>query len=258
MRWAMYVTLSPVWFDPGESVIGVLTPFWILYAMHDALVKPMPGNHQTPSLAESWTVSAGPEDVRVQAARGVEVPQRRPLHVGRREVQLPAHQGRGRQDPPGKGPGDRHRRSVPGAFPPARALSRLHDLLRHAGHGGRMDRAEEVLRVGRIGRLQEGTGGARAIQVREQYPRRRARPGSLRGVLAEGPVREAPGLQERARGDHPHGHAEAGRGRPRVPAGRPAGPGREARSQFQARLLGRDRHLLPRLPRSVGSQVAVA
>ena len=23
MRWAMYVTLSPVWFDPGESVIGV-------------------------------------------------------------------------------------------------------------------------------------------------------------------------------------------------------------------------------------------
>ena len=58
MRWAMYVTLSPVWFDPGESVIGVLTPFWILYAMHDALVKPMPGNHLTPSLAESWTVSS--------------------------------------------------------------------------------------------------------------------------------------------------------------------------------------------------------
>src|SRR6266481_1734051 len=58
MRWAMYVTVAPVWFDPGESVIGVLTPFWILYAMHDALVKPMPGNHQTPSLAESWTVSA--------------------------------------------------------------------------------------------------------------------------------------------------------------------------------------------------------
>src|SRR5262245_8092706 len=49
MRWAMYVTLAPVWLDPGESVIGVLTPFWILYALHDALVKPMPGNHQTPS-----------------------------------------------------------------------------------------------------------------------------------------------------------------------------------------------------------------
>src|SRR4249920_4118010 len=57
MRWALYVTLSPVWFDPGE-VVGVLTPFWVLYALHDALVKPMPGNLMAPSLAESWTMSA--------------------------------------------------------------------------------------------------------------------------------------------------------------------------------------------------------
>ena len=56
MRWALYVTLSPVWFDPGE-VTGQLTPFWILYAIHDALVKPMPGNLMSASLAESWTVS---------------------------------------------------------------------------------------------------------------------------------------------------------------------------------------------------------
>jgi peptide/nickel transport system substrate-binding protein len=57
MRWALYVTISPVWFDPGE-IAGQLTPFWIVYAMHDALVKAMPGNLMTPSLAESWTVSA--------------------------------------------------------------------------------------------------------------------------------------------------------------------------------------------------------
>jgi peptide/nickel transport system substrate-binding protein len=56
MRWALYVTLSAQWLDPAE-VIGVLTPFWVMYALHDALVKPMPGNHLTPSLAESWTVS---------------------------------------------------------------------------------------------------------------------------------------------------------------------------------------------------------
>src|SRR5262245_40175427 len=56
MRWALYVTLPPAWFDPGE-VVGVITPFWVLYALHDALVKPMPGNHLTPSLAESWTLS---------------------------------------------------------------------------------------------------------------------------------------------------------------------------------------------------------
>src|SRR5215475_6979700 len=57
MRWALYVTLAPAWFDPGE-VAGFITPFWILYAIHDGLVKPMPGNLMTPSLAESWTVSA--------------------------------------------------------------------------------------------------------------------------------------------------------------------------------------------------------
>jgi peptide/nickel transport system substrate-binding protein len=56
MRWALYVTLSPSWFDPGE-VVGLITPFWVLYAIHDALVKPMPGSLMTPSLAESWTVS---------------------------------------------------------------------------------------------------------------------------------------------------------------------------------------------------------
>jgi peptide/nickel transport system substrate-binding protein len=57
MRWALYVTLSPLWFDPAE-VSGFLTPFWVLYGLHDALVKPMPGNLMAPSLAESWTVSA--------------------------------------------------------------------------------------------------------------------------------------------------------------------------------------------------------
>src|SRR5262245_38932565 len=56
MRWALYVTFPPGWLDPGE-VQGTITPFWVLYALHDALVKPMPGNLMTPSLAESWTVS---------------------------------------------------------------------------------------------------------------------------------------------------------------------------------------------------------
>ena len=33
------------------------TPFWFCYALHDALVKPMPDTPMAPSLAESWTVS---------------------------------------------------------------------------------------------------------------------------------------------------------------------------------------------------------
>jgi Bacterial extracellular solute-binding proteins, family 5 Middle len=50
------VTLAPTWFDPAETP-GVITPFLTLYALHDALVKPMPGNAWAPSLAESWTVA---------------------------------------------------------------------------------------------------------------------------------------------------------------------------------------------------------
>jgi peptide/nickel transport system substrate-binding protein len=57
MRWALYVTISPAWFDPGESAVAGINSFWIGYALHDALVKPMPGNPMAPSLAESWTVS---------------------------------------------------------------------------------------------------------------------------------------------------------------------------------------------------------
>ena len=57
MRYAVYVTIAPAWLDPGETGPGNLTPFWMLYALHDALVKPMPGNRMAPSLAESWTES---------------------------------------------------------------------------------------------------------------------------------------------------------------------------------------------------------
>jgi peptide/nickel transport system substrate-binding protein len=71
MRWALYVTVSNAWFDPGE-VVGVITPFWILYALHDALVKPMPGNQFTPSLAESWTVSPDGKTYEFKLRQGVE------------------------------------------------------------------------------------------------------------------------------------------------------------------------------------------
>jgi peptide/nickel transport system substrate-binding protein len=56
ITFAITVTLAPTWFDPAETP-GVITPFLTLYALHDALVKPMPGNAWAPGLAESWTVS---------------------------------------------------------------------------------------------------------------------------------------------------------------------------------------------------------
>ena len=56
LTFAVHVSLAPSWFDPAETP-GVITPFLTLYALHDALVKPMPGNAWAPSLAESWTAS---------------------------------------------------------------------------------------------------------------------------------------------------------------------------------------------------------
>jgi peptide/nickel transport system substrate-binding protein len=56
LTWAVHVSLAPGWFDPAETA-GIITPFMFLYALHDALVKSMPGQSMAPSLAESWTVS---------------------------------------------------------------------------------------------------------------------------------------------------------------------------------------------------------
>ena len=70
LRYAVYVTIAPAWLDPAE-VVGVLTPFWVMYALHDAVVKPMPGNHLTPSLAESWTVSPDQRSYEFKLRQGV-------------------------------------------------------------------------------------------------------------------------------------------------------------------------------------------
>src|ERR671922_1322187 len=56
LRWGLHVTLASRWLDPAETE-ALITPFMVLYAIHDALVKPMPDNNNTPSLAESWTAS---------------------------------------------------------------------------------------------------------------------------------------------------------------------------------------------------------
>jgi peptide/nickel transport system substrate-binding protein len=54
LTWAIHVSLAPTWFDPADTQ-GVITPFMVLYALHDAVVKPMPGTLQAPCLAESWS-----------------------------------------------------------------------------------------------------------------------------------------------------------------------------------------------------------
>ena len=54
---AWHVTIAPSWFDPSTAPPQI-TPFGMLYAIHDALVRPMPNQKTGASLAESWTESA--------------------------------------------------------------------------------------------------------------------------------------------------------------------------------------------------------
>jgi peptide/nickel transport system substrate-binding protein len=53
---AFDTTIAPAYLDPAETS-GIATPFVFLYALHDALFKPLPGNDMAPCLAESWTES---------------------------------------------------------------------------------------------------------------------------------------------------------------------------------------------------------
>jgi len=53
---AFDASIAPSFLDPAETA-GIATPFAFLYALHDALVKPLPGNDMAPCLAESWRES---------------------------------------------------------------------------------------------------------------------------------------------------------------------------------------------------------
>ena len=56
LTWGVHVSLAPTWFEPAEAS-GIITPFMVLYALHDAMVKPMPDEGLAPSLAETVTAA---------------------------------------------------------------------------------------------------------------------------------------------------------------------------------------------------------
>jgi peptide/nickel transport system substrate-binding protein len=53
---AFDVSIASAFLEPAETP-GIGTPFVFLYALHDALIKPLPGNDMAPCLAESWKES---------------------------------------------------------------------------------------------------------------------------------------------------------------------------------------------------------
>jgi len=53
---AWHVVIAPTWLDPSTAPAQI-TPFGILFAIHDALVRPLPGQKMGNGLAESWSES---------------------------------------------------------------------------------------------------------------------------------------------------------------------------------------------------------
>jgi peptide/nickel transport system substrate-binding protein len=54
--WAAPFSMSPAFFDPADYQ-GSISSMLTFYGLHDALLKPMPGNAMAPSLTESWSAS---------------------------------------------------------------------------------------------------------------------------------------------------------------------------------------------------------
>ena len=258
MTWAVHVSIAPAWFDPGEHP-GIITSMLVFYALHDALIKPMPGKPTAPSLAESWTASPDGLAYEFVLAPRRGLPQRRDDDRGGRQVLLRALPRRRGQALQGEGCGRRGRRPAAGPRPAARALAGLHGVLCHAGHGRCVDRAQGLRAVGGRGRVQEGPDRRRPLQVRLLQPRRGDGARGARALLAQAAQRQAARLPRGAGRDDASGHAQARGGRRCLFDPWCAGGGDPAHAGAQACAHPDTRDVLGRLhQRAMEPEIAVA
>jgi peptide/nickel transport system substrate-binding protein len=68
--YAFHVSITPAWLDPQENPPQV-TPYNFDYALHDALVKPMPGKDFSPSLAESYEIAPDSKSATFKLRQGI-------------------------------------------------------------------------------------------------------------------------------------------------------------------------------------------
>src|SRR5690349_24054353 len=94
---SFHVTLAPTWFDPSTAPAQI-TPFGVLYAIHDALVRPLPGQKMGPSLAESWTESADGLVYEFRLRRGLKFHNGDPLTTDDVKWSFERYQGAGARE----------------------------------------------------------------------------------------------------------------------------------------------------------------
>ena len=184
MTWGVHITLASRWLDPAETE-GIITPFMVLYALHDALVKPMPAGINTPSLAESWTQSKDGLIYEFVLRKGVKFHNGDPVTAADVKFSFDRYRGAG-----AKLLKERVREVQ--IVDPGRVRFVLKepwpDFMTFYGTSatgaGWIVPKAYVEKVGDDG-FKKAPIGAGPVQVRELQPRRRAGDGGLRGLLAQ-------------------------------------------------------------------------
>jgi peptide/nickel transport system substrate-binding protein len=147
MTWALHFSLAPTLFEPAETA-GLITPFMILYALHDALVKPMPEKTMAPSLAESWSTSPDGLVYEFVLRRGATFHNGEPVTSEDVKFSFERYRGISAKVLKDKVAAIETPDPRPRPLPPQAPMAGLHGVLRHAGNGRGLDRPEEVRREG--------------------------------------------------------------------------------------------------------------
>src|SRR3989475_7715155 len=192
MTWGVHISLAPTWFDPAETT-GIVTPFMLMYALHDAIVKPLPGNPLAPSLAESWTLSSDGLTYEFLLRKGTRFHNGDPVTA--EDVKYSFERYRGAASKTFK------ERVVAIEIPgPTRVRLRLKEpwpdflTFYSSATGAGWIVPQEIRRAGRRRRLQEASDRRWPLPIRPVHTGRGARAGGRRPVLAEISAGEA-GLQ---------------------------------------------------------------
>ena len=240
MTWGVHITLASRWLDPAETE-GIITPFMVLYALHDALVKPMPAGINTPSLAESWTQSKDGLTYEFVLRKGVKFHNGEPVTAADVKFSFERYKGAG-----AKLLKERVREVQ--IVDPGRVRFVLKepwpDFMTFYGTSatgaGWIVPKAYVEKVGDDG-FKRAPIGAGPVQVRQLQPGHRAGDGGVRGLLAQGAQRQAARPPQHARRDDARRRPQEGRGGHRLSPDRPRGRGHPAHAGIQAGRAARSR-----------------
>src|SRR5437773_3582767 len=257
LTWGVHVTLAARWLDPSDTE-AFITPFMVLYALHDALVKPMPAGDNTPSLAESWAASKDGLSYEFVLRKGVKFHNGDPVTAEDVKFSFDRYHGAA-----AKLLKDRVREVQ--IVDPGRVRFHLRepwpDFMTFYGTSATgaawIVPKRYVEKVGDDG-FKKAPVGAGPYRVVSFTPGVGSGHGGFRGLLAQDPRRQAAGVPQHARRDHARRRPQGGRRGHRLSPERAGGRGDPAHAGATPGRRHASRRRLPRPAGAVGPEVPVA